>query len=52
MPVSYFALILALLACHYAQEASCGHHPRPGCLSAAAAALAYAGYAVKVALAG
>lgn len=52
MPSLAFALILALLACHYAQEAACGHHPRPACGSMAAAALAYAAYALKVVLAG
>jgi hypothetical protein len=52
MPSLVFALILALLACHYAQEAACGHQNRRACASMISAALAYAAYALKVALGG
>jgi hypothetical protein len=52
MPSLAFAIILALLACHYWQESLCGHHSRRACLSLAAAAIAYSVYAAKVALAG
>jgi hypothetical protein len=46
------ALVLAVIACHYAQETTCGHHALPARCSLAAAGVAYATYAILHALAG
>lgn len=52
MTSTAFAIALSLLACHYWQEAACGHHKRHACASLVAATLAYMLYAAKVALGG
>jgi len=43
----FLAMILSIIACHYWQEAVCGHHARWSC---AAGALGYTLYALAHAL--